>query len=86
MILTINFSSAANSCPASPRSGSHSRHNVSADLQMAAAYAAVVAGPNPVVNTVTVSTSHDDRFVISPLIYAILVIKFHHPSDKFYFN
>ncbi|XP_014293014.1 forkhead box protein K1 isoform X2 [Halyomorpha halys] len=53
--------SAANSCPASPRSGSHSRHNVSADLQMAAAYAAVVAGPNPVVNTVTVSTSHDDR-------------------------
>ena len=30
---------------------------------MAAAYAAVVAGPNPVVNTVTVSTSHDDRFV-----------------------
>uniref|UniRef100_A0A0A9YS19 Forkhead box protein K1 n=1 Tax=Lygus hesperus TaxID=30085 RepID=A0A0A9YS19_LYGHE len=52
--------SAANSCPASPRGGSQgSRHNVSADLQMAAAYAAVVAGPN-VGNTVTVSTSHDD--------------------------
>ncbi|XP_014248685.1 forkhead box protein K1 isoform X2 [Cimex lectularius] len=54
--------SAANSCPASPRGGSQSsRHNVSADLQMAAAYAAVVAGPNSIVNTVTVSTSHDDR-------------------------
>ncbi|KAL3274398.1 hypothetical protein HHI36_015791 [Cryptolaemus montrouzieri] len=34
--------SAANSCPASPR-GSHGKRNVSADLQMAAAYAAQVA-------------------------------------------
>ncbi|XP_073998179.1 forkhead box K isoform X1 [Rhodnius prolixus] len=51
--------SAANSCPASPRGGS--RHNYSADLQMAAACAAVVAGPNTVVNTITVSTTHDDR-------------------------
>ncbi|XP_046735924.1 forkhead box protein K1 [Diprion similis] len=37
--------SAANSCPASPRSG-QGRRNISADLQMVAAYAAVVAsGP-----------------------------------------
>lgn len=39
--------SAANSCPASPRGGhhggSHSKRNVSADLQMVAAYAAQVA-------------------------------------------
>uniref|UniRef100_A0A1B6DXR0 Fork-head domain-containing protein n=1 Tax=Clastoptera arizonana TaxID=38151 RepID=A0A1B6DXR0_9HEMI len=54
--------SAANSCPASPRGG-HGRRNVSADLQMAAAYAAAVAGPHSVINTVTVSTSNsvDDR-------------------------
>ncbi|XP_046660202.1 forkhead box protein K1-like isoform X2 [Homalodisca vitripennis] len=54
--------SAANSCPASPRGG-HGRRNVSVDLQMAAAYAAAVAGPHGVINTVTVSTSnsHDDR-------------------------
>ncbi|XP_063218152.1 forkhead box protein K1 [Bacillus rossius redtenbacheri] len=53
--------SAANSCPASPRSG-HSRRNVSTDLQMVAAYAAAVAsgaggGPHSVVNTITVTTS-----------------------------
>ncbi|XP_054282865.1 forkhead box protein K1 isoform X2 [Macrosteles quadrilineatus] len=55
--------SAANSCPASPRGG-HGRRNVSADLQMAAVYAAAVAGP--VVNTVTVSTSntHDSGEVL----------------------
>ncbi|CAD6235447.1 GSCOCG00007904001-RA-CDS [Cotesia congregata] len=35
--------SAANSCPASPRAG-QSRRNISADLQMVAAYAAAVAG------------------------------------------
>ncbi|BES99120.1 forkhead [Nesidiocoris tenuis] len=53
--------SAANSCPASPRGGQGSRHNVSHDLHMAAAYAAVVATP-VVGNTVTVSTSHhEDR-------------------------
>lgn len=37
--------SAANSCPASPRGG-HGRRNVSADLQMVAAYAAQVAHSN----------------------------------------
>ncbi|XP_067006385.1 forkhead box protein K1 [Anabrus simplex] len=57
--------SAANSCPASPRGG-HGRRNVSADLQMVAAYAAAVAsggGPHSVVNTITVATSSasDDR-------------------------
>lgn len=55
--------SAANSCPASPRGGHHGRPNVGTDLHMVAAYAAVVAGPQSVINTVTVSTSNslDDR-------------------------
>ncbi|XP_046987559.1 forkhead box protein K2 [Schistocerca americana] len=56
--------SAANSCPASPR-GSHGKRNISADLQMVAAYAAAAvasSGPHSVVNTVTVATSScDDR-------------------------
>lgn len=53
--------SAANSCPASPRSG-HGRRNITSDLQMVAAYAAQVAnngGPITVSNTVTISS--DDR-------------------------
>ncbi|XP_039289806.1 LOW QUALITY PROTEIN: forkhead box protein K1 [Nilaparvata lugens] len=57
--------SAANSCPASPRSHGPrgSGRNITSDLQMVAAYAAAVAGPNSVINTVTVSTSNnlDDR-------------------------
>ncbi|RZF45453.1 hypothetical protein LSTR_LSTR009324 [Laodelphax striatellus] len=56
--------SAANSCPASPRSsGPRGSRNITSDLQMVAAYAAAVAGPNSVINTVTVSTSNnmDDR-------------------------
>ncbi|XP_075231830.1 forkhead box K isoform X2 [Lycorma delicatula] len=54
--------SAANSCPASPRAGPRGR-NITSDLQMVAAYAAAVAGPHSVINTVTVSTSNsiDDR-------------------------
>ncbi|KAL0279539.1 UNVERIFIED_CONTAM: hypothetical protein PYX00_001070 [Menopon gallinae] len=53
--------SAANSCPASPRSG-HGRRNIASELQMVAAYAAQVAnngGPITVSNTVTISS--DDR-------------------------
>ncbi|KAI5699104.1 hypothetical protein M8J75_016351 [Diaphorina citri] len=49
--------SAANSCPTSPR-GLHNRRNVSADLHMAAHYAAAHTN---VVNHVTVVTSHDEN-------------------------
>ena len=53
--------SAANSCPASPRGG-HARRNISADLQMVAACVAKSnSGSHPVVNTITVATSGDDR-------------------------
>ncbi|KAL1452562.1 hypothetical protein WDU94_006780 [Cyamophila willieti] len=51
--------SAANSCPTSPR-GLHSRRNISADLSMAAHYAAAAAHTN-VVNHVTVVTTSQDE-------------------------
>lgn len=45
-IKIILFSSAANSCPTSPRGG-HNRHTLGPDLQMAA-YAAAVANPGQI--------------------------------------
>uniref|UniRef100_A0A8D9EKA8 Forkhead box protein K2 n=1 Tax=Cacopsylla melanoneura TaxID=428564 RepID=A0A8D9EKA8_9HEMI len=51
--------SAANSCPTSPR-GLHSRRNITADLNMAAHYAAAAAHTN-VVNHVTVVTTSQDE-------------------------
>jgi len=60
----VSCFSAANSCPASPR-GAHARRNISADLQMVAACVAKSnSGAHPVVNTITVATSGDDRYVM----------------------
>ncbi|XP_046407406.1 forkhead box protein K2-like isoform X2 [Ischnura elegans] len=53
--------SAANSCPASPRGGHHGRRNISADLQMAAAYAAAVASPSGSASGTNSNLAGEDR-------------------------
>lgn len=53
--------SAANSCPASPRGGHHGRRNISADLQMAAAYAAAAASPSGGGSGASSALSGEDR-------------------------
>ncbi|XP_018916479.1 forkhead box protein K1 isoform X2 [Bemisia tabaci] len=51
--------SAANSCPTSPRGG-HGRRNISADLQMAAVYAAAAVNPHAT-NSTSVQIPIDER-------------------------
>lgn len=52
--LFCSYTSAANSCPTSPRGG-HNRHTFGPDLQMAA-YAAAVANPGQI-GVITTPTS-----------------------------